>query len=148
MLSKKDVHIPWRQWCLMWAQPKFSLTGGPQWSQWYRGHGVFLGVERRLCERSRSPTESEVQLSQLLNQDVSEAHWLPLACPNPATPLCTHQHLASNTWKKKFQSLPPDTHNCSHKCPQARAAFVPANYRKMFTPKIKDWKKTPTLMAV
>mmetsp|Transcript_1067 Transcript_1067/g.2389 ORF Transcript_1067/g.2389 Transcript_1067/m.2389 type:complete len:233 (-) Transcript_1067:691-1389(-) len=33
----------------------------------------------------------------LLNQDVSEAHWLPLARPNPATPLRTHQHLASNT---------------------------------------------------
>eukprot|EP00983_Pelagomonas_calceolata_P022136 695353-Pelagomonas_calceolata.AAC.1 len=67
---------------------------------------------------------------QLLDQDVSEAHWLPLDRSNPATPLRTHQHLASNTWKKKLQSLPPDTHNFSHKCPQARAAFIPANYRK------------------
>eukprot|EP00983_Pelagomonas_calceolata_P028350 888306-Pelagomonas_calceolata.AAC.1 len=48
---------------------------------------------------------------QLLNLDVSEAHWLPLDRPNPATPLRTHQHIASNTWKKKFQSLPPDTHS-------------------------------------
>eukprot|EP00983_Pelagomonas_calceolata_P033164 1038391-Pelagomonas_calceolata.AAC.1 len=78
---------------------------------------------------------------QLLNQDVSEAHWLPLAHLNPATPLRIHQHLAPNTWKKKFQSLPPDTHNCLHKCPQARAAFIPANYSKMFIPNIKDWKE-------
>eukprot|EP00983_Pelagomonas_calceolata_P011430 368686-Pelagomonas_calceolata.AAC.1 len=77
---------------------------------------------------------------QLLNQDVSEAHWLPLDRPNPVTPLRIHQHLASNTWKKKFQSLPL-THNCSHRCPLARAAFIPANYNKMFTPKIKDWKE-------
>eukprot|EP00983_Pelagomonas_calceolata_P025108 789643-Pelagomonas_calceolata.AAC.1 len=75
---------------------------------------------------------------QLLNRDVSEAHWLSLDRPNPATPLRTHQHLASNTWKKKFQSLTLDTHSCSHKCPQARAIFLPANYKKMFTPKIKD----------
>eukprot|EP00983_Pelagomonas_calceolata_P010798 348997-Pelagomonas_calceolata.AAC.1 len=78
---------------------------------------------------------------RLLNQDVSEGHWLPLDRPKPATPLRTHQHLASNTWKKKFLSLPPDTHSCSHNCPQARAAFIPAKCKKMFTPKIKDWKE-------
>ena len=55
--------------------------------------------------------------------------------------LQTHQHIASNTWKQKFQSLPIDTHNCSHKCPQERAAFTPANFKKVFTPKIKDWRE-------
>eukprot|EP00983_Pelagomonas_calceolata_P127011 1161359-Pelagomonas_calceolata.AAC.3 len=78
---------------------------------------------------------------QLLNRDVPEAYWLPLDPPNSAMPLRTYQHLASNTWKKKFQSLPPDIHSCSHKCPQARATFLPANYKKMFTPKIKEWRE-------
>eukprot|EP00983_Pelagomonas_calceolata_P004984 163284-Pelagomonas_calceolata.AAC.1 len=56
-------------------------------------------------------------------------------------PLQTHQHLASDTWKQKFHSLPPDTHSCSHKCPQEREAFTPAKYRKIFTPQIKDWRE-------
>eukprot|EP00983_Pelagomonas_calceolata_P024760 779499-Pelagomonas_calceolata.AAC.1 len=77
---------------------------------------------------------------QLLNQDVP-GHWLPLDRPYPATPLRTHQDLTSNTRKKKFQSIPPDTHSCSHECPQARAAFLPADYKKMFTPKFKDWRE-------
>eukprot|EP00983_Pelagomonas_calceolata_P056711 1144728-Pelagomonas_calceolata.AAC.1 len=71
----------------------------------------------------------------------SGAHWLPLNPPNLATPLRTHQQLASNTWKKKFQAFPPDSHSCSHMCPQTRAVFLPANYEKMFTPIIKDWKE-------
>eukprot|EP00983_Pelagomonas_calceolata_P014342 456977-Pelagomonas_calceolata.AAC.1 len=51
------------------------------------------------------------------------------------------KHLASNTCKQKFPSLPPDTHSCSHKCPQGREAFTPAKYRKIFTPKSRvGWK--------
>eukprot|EP00983_Pelagomonas_calceolata_P072702 1151830-Pelagomonas_calceolata.AAC.1 len=78
---------------------------------------------------------------QLLNQDVPEGHWLPHDCPYPATPLRTHQQLTSNTWKKKFQLLPL-THSCSHKCPQARAAFLTADYKETFTPKINNWRET------
>eukprot|EP00983_Pelagomonas_calceolata_P032570 1021137-Pelagomonas_calceolata.AAC.1 len=79
---------------------------------------------------------------QFLKQDMSEAHWILLQPSNSAIPLRTHQHLASNTWKRNSQSLPPDIHSCSNKCPQARAAFLPANYKdflKTFTPKNKDW---------
>eukprot|EP00983_Pelagomonas_calceolata_P020416 643737-Pelagomonas_calceolata.AAC.1 len=78
---------------------------------------------------------------QLLKRNITEAHWLPLQPPKPAIPLHTHKCLASNNWRKKFQSLPHDTNSCSHRCSQARAAFNPATYKKTFTSKIKNWRE-------
>eukprot|EP00983_Pelagomonas_calceolata_P089131 1157280-Pelagomonas_calceolata.AAC.12 len=77
----------------------------------------------------------------LLKRDIPEAYWLPLQPPNSAVPLHTHQRLESNNWRKKFQSLPHDIHICSHRCPQARAAFHPATYKKTFASKTKNWRE-------
>eukprot|EP00967_Tisochrysis_lutea_P073198 scaffold97919_cov19-Tisochrysis_lutea.AAC.2 len=77
---------------------------------------------------------------QFLKRDIPEAQWLPLHSPNSAIPLHTHQRLASNNWRKKFQSLPHDIYNCSHRCPEAMAAYHPAIYKHTFTSKIKEWR--------
>eukprot|EP00983_Pelagomonas_calceolata_P085004 1156471-Pelagomonas_calceolata.AAC.2 len=78
---------------------------------------------------------------QHLKRDIPEAHWLPLQPPDFAIQTYTHQCLASNNRRKKFQSLLHDTHTCSHRCPQVRAAFHPAIYNKTLTSKIKSWRK-------
>eukprot|EP00983_Pelagomonas_calceolata_P075018 1152810-Pelagomonas_calceolata.AAC.1 len=63
-------------------------------------------------------------------------------CQNSALFRVVHLVTVTRLWQQKTVSLPhqnPDIHSCSHKCPQARAAFLLANYKKTFTPKIKDW---------
>eukprot|EP00983_Pelagomonas_calceolata_P124085 1161071-Pelagomonas_calceolata.AAC.8 len=85
---------------------------------------------------------------RLLNQDVSEAHWLPLDPRNPATPLRTHQHLATNTWKNNFTNSPL-TLTAVHACAlrQGQPSFLPITERRSHV-RSKIGKKSPTQMAV
>eukprot|EP00983_Pelagomonas_calceolata_P035635 1115357-Pelagomonas_calceolata.AAC.1 len=53
-------------------------------------------------------------------------------------PILPRHCVPTNTWKKKFPSFPHDTHSCSHKCPQVRTAFLPADHKETFTRRIKD----------
>eukprot|EP00983_Pelagomonas_calceolata_P121443 1160802-Pelagomonas_calceolata.AAC.12 len=125
----------------------FSFPRVIRATQGFAAHEVHVPLKgtlslRELGSSSVGPIEHRPRAGARFRTEPAQAQFYCLAqfeCHEYLTAghATAYHHLASNV-KKKFQSLAPDTHSCSHKCPQARAAFILANYKKMFTPKIKD----------